>query len=122
MFLGDYLKTIIKWRSNKERKKESGRLWSIFTDDMNRCIISGYSGIHIERHHVFGGANKKRSELYGFIAPLRYDLHPNGSACYWSDEAKSIDLNLKRSCQWFYEESIGSREEFIKEFGRSYLG
>ena len=101
------------------------RLWSALTDNMNRCVISGYEDPEdtpypkTERHHVFSGANKKRSELYGYIVPLRKDLHPNGVEA--PDDWKEIDLKLKRMCQAHYEMHHGTREEFIAEFGRSYL-
>ena len=54
------------------------RLWSIFTDDMDHCMYTGYYGV--ERHHIFSHTHKERMlcEKYGFIAPLRPDLHPNG--------------------------------------------
>lgn len=45
------------------------RLWSIFTDDMDKCIIT-HAMTGIERHHIFGGANRNRSEHYGFVVPL----------------------------------------------------
>lgn len=94
---------------------------SIFTDDLDTCIISGYKGFMVERHHVFAGARKKACEKYGFIAPLRWDLHPNGAHATWNKETKEIDLFLKKECQKHYEENIGTRDDFIKEFGKSYL-
>lgn len=96
------------------------KLHSIFTDDLSTCIITGYSG-GVERHHVFGGARKALSEKYGFIAPLRPDLHPNGAHCTWSPEIAEIDKNLKQVCQIWYERNVGSREDFINEFGKGYL-
>lgn len=101
------------------------KLWSIFTNDMNTCIISGYHDPEdtywpmIERHHVFGGYNRKRSELYGYIAPLHKELHPNG-VC-GDGKNNDLDLILKQACQLDYESHIGTREDFIQEFGRSYL-
>lgn len=76
----------------------------------------------VERHHIFynmGGGMKAKCEKYGFIAPLRPDLHPNG--VHAGKDAKSIDIKLKTMSQTYYEEHYGTREEFIKEFGRSYL-
>ena len=93
------------------------RLWSVFTDDMDHCMFTGSAPV--ERHHIFGGANKKRSEKYGFIAPLRPDLHPNG--VFAGQGAKAVDTSLKTRSQAYYEEHYGTREEFIKEFGKSYL-
>ena len=93
------------------------RLWSVFTDDMDSCMFTGNSPV--ERHHVFGGANRKRSEKYGFVAPLRPDLHPNG--VFAGQSAKLVDIRLKKMSQEYYEEHYGTREEFIKEFGKNYL-
>lgn len=93
------------------------RLHSVFTDDMDHCMYTGMAPV--ERHHIFGGANKKRSEQYGFIAPLRPDLHPNG--VFAGQSAKAVDTALKTKAQTYYEEHYGTREDFIKEFGKSYL-
>lgn len=93
------------------------KLWSVFTDDLDHCMLTGASPV--ERHHIFGGSNRKKCEIYGFIAPLRPDLHPNG--VFAGPDAKSVDLRLKTMAQEYYETHHGTREEFIKEFGRSYL-
>lgn len=93
------------------------RLNSIFTDDMDHCYFTGSADI--ERHHVFGGFNRKRSERYGFIIPLRKDLHPNG--VFAGKRAKELDIYMKQECQKWYEKNVGTREDFIAEFGRSYL-
>ena len=94
------------------------RLTSVFTDDLDHCMFTGNAPV--ERHHIFGGANRKKSEKYGFIAPLRSDLHPNG--VFAGETAKAVDLKLKIMAQTYYERHFGTREQFIKEFGRNYLG
>lgn len=94
------------------------KLWSIFTDDLNRCIVTGRVD-HIERHHVFGGANRNRSEKYGFIAPLTAELHPNG-VIGQSKDLRALDQRLKAMCQAYYLEHIGTREDWYSEFGRFY--
>lgn len=94
------------------------KLKSVLTDDMDHCLFTGSP--YIERHHVFGSYNRKRSEKYGFIAPLGYDLHPNGARVN-PEYGNKVDEFLKQSCQRYYEENIGTREDFIKEFGRNYL-
>ncbi len=93
------------------------RLYSVFTDDMDHCMFTGCAPV--ERHHIFGGANKQNSERRGFIAPLRPDLHPNG--VFAGKDAKAVDLRLKTMAQEYYESHYGSREDFRKEFGKSYL-
>lgn len=92
-------------------------LWSAFTDDMEHCFFTQYS--RVERHHIFGGCNRKRSEKYGYVVPLRPDLHPNG--VHAGKHAKEIDSYLKQMAQRDFEEKHGIREDFIKEFGKSYL-
>lgn len=96
------------------------RLWSVFTDDMDTCMFT-YSN-QVERHHIFynmGGGVREKCEKYGFIAPLRPDLHPNG--VFAGKDAKAVDLKLKTMAQEYYEEHYGSRENFIEEFGKSCL-
>jgi hypothetical protein len=96
------------------------KLKSIFTDDMEHCMFTGSP--YIERHHVFGGtANRKKCEKYGFIAPLRRDLHPNGASFEPTEENKKIDRYLKAECQKWFEQNIGTREQFREEFGKSWL-
>lgn len=93
------------------------RLKSVLADDMDHCMFTGSA--HVERHHVYGGSNKKNSERYGFIAPLRPDLHPNG--VFAGNSAKLVDVELKRRCQVYFEEHYGTRKDFIAIFGKSYL-
>ena len=104
-------------------------MYSIFTNDLNVCMFIGECTrgkkrceggrcYDIERHHIFGGFNKKRSEKYGYIAPLTRTLHPNG--IYAPSNWQEIDLYLKQECQKDFEKTH-TREEFIEEFGRSWL-
>ena len=93
------------------------KLFSVFTDDMDHCIFTGSP--YVERHHIFCGAYKKNSEKRGFIAPLRYDLHPNGSGK--GKDAEGLGEKLKKMAQEYYESHYGTREDFIKEFGKSRL-
>lgn len=97
------------------------RLWSIFTKDMDHCFYTGSNVV--ERHHVFygmGGEKKKPCEEYGYVIPLRPDLHPNG-VCATEYARTVLDLHLKQECQRDFESKHGTREEFMEIFGRSYL-
>lgn len=96
------------------------RLTSVLTDDMDVCMFTGCSPV--ERHHVFynmGGGIREKCEKYGFIAPLRPDLHPNG--VFAGQSAKLVDTMLKEMCQKYYEAHYGTREQFREEFGKSFL-
>lgn len=94
------------------------RLTSVFTDDMDSCIFTGST--QIERHHIFGASNRRKSEEYGYVVPVRYNLHPNGAR---ADQryAKQIDTHLKQMAQKHFEENHGTRADFIATFGRSYI-
>ena len=93
------------------------KLFSVFTDDMEHCMFTGCAPV--ERHHIFGGSNRKNSEIRGFIAPLRPDLHPNG--VFADKDAKAIDMRLKTMAQEYYETHYGTRDDFRKEFVKSYI-
>ena len=84
---------------------------------MRECYICGRTD-WIERHHIFGGSRRKKSEKYGLTVDLCHWHHnepPDGA-----HHNKDINLFLKRLGQIRFEKTH-TREEFIKEFGRSYL-
>lgn len=92
----------------------SKQLWSILTEDLDHCLYTGKSPV--ERHHIFGGCHKAASEKRGFIAPLSPELHPNG--VHAGMYAKEVDRDLKKQCFDYYIAVYGTREDFIKEFGK----
>lgn len=96
------------------------RLYSIFTDDLDTCYVTGMR-CEIERHHIFGGRMglKPKSEKYGFIVPLHKSVHPNG-AWVSDDNWMELDHWLKRKCQEWYLENVGTRNDWYQEFGRFY--
>lgn len=78
--------------------------------------------MNLHLHHTIGGnSRRKLSDKYGFtvwLCPMHHNmgpesvhLNPKGMANSW----------LRRMSQDYYESHIGTREQFIKEFGRSYL-
>ena len=77
----------------------------------------------VERHHIFHHTSQERDrcEELGFIAPLKRDLHQNGPDSVHRNPNGTLDLTLKRMCQFYYEEHYGTREQFMHEFGRNYL-
>lgn len=98
------------------------KLKSIFTEDMDKCFVTGVQ-TGIERHHIFEGMQgfKKKSEEYGFIVPLHRSVHPNG-AHRTDGNWVELDHWLKRKCQeWFVEVAhVGSREDWYQIFGKFY--
>ena len=83
----------------------------------HECLITG-TNYNLHKHHIFGAFNRNKSGEYGFVVYLSAYFHD------MSDEAvhfdKEFDLVLKRWAQGRFEQSH-TREEFIKEFGRSYI-
>ena len=91
---------------------------SIFEDDSpDKCYICGKWG-NTDVHHVFSGPCRKTSDRYGFVVHLCRDCH---SLIHDSERGASMKLYLHQRGQMIYEERIGNRTAFIKEFIRSYL-
>ena len=91
---------------------------SIIVTDTEHCIFC-FNGL-VEEHHVFfGTANRDLAEKYHLTVPL-CNKHHTGSGDS-PHRNRIIDLALKCWAQTVYENQIGSREQFRKEFGKSYL-
>jgi len=65
-------------------------------------------------HHIFQGAYKRKSEEYNFLASLCRECHDR------VHREKAPRIHLRQLCQAEYEK-VFTREDFINEFGRSYL-
>lgn len=89
--------------------------------DMEHCIETGTPYCH--RHHIFYGFNgsRKKSEFRGFVIPLAHHLHEFQAGSIHNNPNEGLDLKWKQKAQKYYEEHYGSREDFIKEFGKSHL-
>lgn len=74
----------------------------------------------LEEHHVFFGCKCRNiSEQYGMKLFLCHEHHTGG---YESPHRnRKIDLAYKGIAQRTFEKSIGSRDDFIRLFGKSYL-
>ncbi len=104
-------------RGKNKPYKPRYKYHSIFTKDLERCYITGTrkSGVNVHIHHIFGGAKKAASEKYGFLVPLRMDWHDMSD--YAVHFNKELDLRFKEDCEHFFLENVGSKEDFINEFG-----
>lgn len=85
---------------------------------MNYCFICGrYT--YTERHHIFGGAYRKKSDKYGLAVNLCHYCHnepPNGV----HHNAANM-LWLKQTGQRRMMEQGWTVERFREEFGKNYL-
>ena len=70
---------------------------------------------------IFCGSRRKISERYGFVIPLAPYLHEFQKGSVHDNPNHGLDLELKQMAQRYFEEHIGSREEFREVFGKSWL-
>ena len=91
---------------------------SIVQKDLSKCWVCGTSyDIHI--HEIFfGTANRKKSIKYGLYVGLCGRHHNMSDVGVHNNLA--LNLELKRLGQKKFEE-LYSHEEFIRQFGKSYL-
>lgn len=83
-----------------------------------RCALCKHEGfVHI--HHAFEGGRKKRAEKYGLLVQLCPNCHTLSDVSV--HRCRDTELKIKRAAQRKFERESGTREEFIKIFGRSYL-
>ena len=102
-------------KSKKLTKLERNR-FSVFTDDMEVCILCGRPKEHI--HEIIYGKNRLNSIKYNFVIPLCANHHTGKDGIHFNSE---LDLYYKRLCQIYFENNLGDRTDFIKISGRSYL-
>lgn len=81
----------LKKKSNKLTKLEHNRS-SLFTEDLNHCIICGRSPVN--KHEIFGGRNRLNSIKYKLVIPLCTCQHHNQIDC------KGIHFDKKLEDEW----------------------
>lgn len=106
----------LKYKEIKAIKKKSSKLAKLERQRDKELIKSGiceYCGRFSKRldpHEVYGGSNRKRSILNGFVKKLCRECHSN----------PEVLNQLKIDMQKEYERNH-AREEFIALIGKSYL-
>lgn len=84
-----------------------------------RCYFC-HSIQDLQEHHIFyGTANRKISDKYGLTVYLCIYHHTVSQKCVHNN--REIDMQLKKDGQQYFEKYIGTRSQFIKEFGKNYL-
>lgn len=87
------------------------------------CYLCGRNGAkdHLDKHHIFGGAYRNKSEHYGLTVYLCHDrCHENG------EHAVHRDAGVMRELRQYgqrkaMEENGWTVGDFIREFGKNYL-
>ena len=100
----------------KKRKKHHKSI--IDRDIKGQCFICQKRG-YTERHHIYGSANRKYSEQYGLTVYHCPECHTSSKIA--AHRNKEIRSTLQRIGQRTFEKKCGSREEFVKLFGKNYL-
>ncbi len=90
-------------KSAKLRKLERNRE-SLFTDDLEHCIICGKSPVNL--HEIFGGRNRSNSIKYKLVLPLCTCEHHNQIEC------KGIHFDKKLRDEWYKK----GESKFIETF------
>lgn len=92
-------------------------------DDYRTCFLCGRNGStdRLERHHIFGAANRNRSEKYGLVVWLCGEsCHRNGK--YAVHQCKeTADYIHKYGQEKCMREQGMSIDDFRAEFGKNYL-
>lgn len=100
-------------KSKKLSKLEKER-FSVFYDDLSLCMNCG-STYRMTKHEVFEGRNRINSMKYGFVLPLCMRCHQE------LQEDISFNDKWKKKSQMYFEEHIGTRDDFLSIFRRNYL-
>ncbi len=90
---------------------------------MKTCFFCGGNGSHdpLDKHHIFNGAYRNKSEKYGlFVYLCHHEHHIFGREAVHQNYEKMLELK-KWGQRKAMREQGWTREEFIWEFGRNYL-
>lgn len=93
---------------------------SIIVDNLKTCYLCG-SFRAVEVHHcIHGTSGRKLATRYHLLVGLCPECH-RGTNGVHGKNGHNLDVRLKRLAQEKWEEKHGSREDFIRVFGKSYL-
>lgn len=96
---------------------------SIGTSTSKQCWLCGRNGASdpLDKHHIFGGALRRKSEEYGlYVFLCHHDCHEYGerAAHRNAETAQALHEYGQRLAM---EENDWAIDDFRREFGRNYL-
>lgn len=103
----------MKNKSTKLERLERNR-YSVFYDDLSICMNCG-STYQMTKHEIFEGANRINSMKYGFVLPLCLRCHRE------LQENKEFNEKWKIKSQKYFEDYIGTHEDWMNIFRRNYM-
>lgn len=92
-------------------------------EEVRRCYLCMLpeGNDHLDRHHVFGGPNRKKSEKYGAVVLLHHNkCHIFGPQAVHNNAVMNTFIK-RRMQQQIMREQHWDTERWIKEFGKNYL-
>ena len=89
---------------------------SAIVENMDLCLICKRPRQQI--HHVFGKYNRAKSDFYHYLVPLCEEHH---TGCHGVHSNHQMDFHFKQMAQRHFEKTHGTREDFIRVFGKSWL-
>lgn len=99
--------------------KESSMAKTIMNTQEGICYLCG-AEVHTEVHHCIGGPNRWLSEKHGLKVDLCVSCHKFGrDAVHHNGSQKKKQLQAE--AQRMFEQKKGTREEFMRIFGRNYI-
>lgn len=87
------------------------------------CALCGRNGVGdpLESHHIFGGANRKKSEKYGLMVDLcGIRCHREGPQSAHKNARTQEKLHIMGQLKAMKEQGW-TVEDFRREFGKNYL-
>lgn len=108
--------TNLKTRTSKQAKLERERT-SLFTDDLEHCIICGKSPVN--KHEIFGGKNRLNSIKYKLVIPLCTCEHHNQVECRGIHFNKELRDEWHKKGQIMFEKTYPDLK-FEKIFRKNY--
>ena len=104
---------IIKIKKNPKIAKLERNRKSVFTNNLTKCILC--NNPKEELHEIFPGRNRQNSMKYNFVLPLCHKCHSI------NQENSQFNEFWHKKAQLYFEQHLGSREEFIDIFKKNYL-
>ena len=96
---------------------------SIMQEDKSKCFICGQNecGDHLDKHHIFGGAMRKKSEKYGLTVYLHHNrchIFGEESAHANAEVRRRLEQMAQRKAMEVYGWTV---DYFRREFYMNYL-
>ena len=87
---------------------------SVIQANKDYCYVCG-KPYATDEHHIFGGRTRKKSDEDGMIIYLHRTCHR------WLHDHPISSETFKIRAQKIWELKYGSRKDFIKRYGKSYI-